>query len=159
LKSGPDNFGSSYEEEATTPKLKFETLIEESSVDSFMLGAFCEDQLIGIAGLSRAERRKTQHRGEIVQMYVNPEYRGQQIGEQLLRMVVDKAFELAGFEQLELGVVANNSSATRLYEKIGFEIYGVQKNYFKDGDRYWDQQFMQLFKDRYLAERAKREME
>jgi len=159
LKSFPDNFGSSYEEESATPKLKFETLIEESSVDSFMLGAFCEDQLIGMAGFSRADRRKTRHRGEIVQMYVNPNYRGQKIGENLLRMVVEKAFRIEGIEQLELGVVSNNSSATTLYEKIGFEVYGVQKNYFKDGERYWHQQFMQLFKARYLEERAKREME
>jgi ribosomal protein S18 acetylase RimI-like enzyme len=149
LKSFPESFGSTYEEESAVPKLKFETLIEESSVEGLIIGAFCEQQLIGIAGLIRDERRKTRHRGKIVQVYVNPDYRGQKVGENLMRMTVDTAFKTEGIEQLELAVVADNSSAIRLYEKIGFETYGEQKNYFKDGDRYAHQQFMQLFKGRY----------
>jgi len=159
LKNFPDNFGSTYEEESRTPKLKFETLIEESSVDCFMLGAFCEDQLIGLSGFIRAERRKTRHRGEIVQVYVVPKYRGQKVGENLVRMVVENAFKIEGIEQLQLSVVSNNSSATHIYKKIGFEVFGEQRNYFKDEGRYWHQQFMQLFKERYLEECAKREME
>lgn len=150
LKRFPDAFGSSYDEEATIHKLKFETLIEENTPDGFMLGAFSEDRLIGIAGFSRAERRKARHRGEIVQMYVDPQYRGEQIGENLLRMAIEMAFTMEGIEQIELGVVSNNTPATTLYEKIGFQIYGVQKNYFKDGEKYWNQQFMQFFKETYL---------
>jgi RimJ/RimL family protein N-acetyltransferase len=157
LKNFPDSFGSTYAEESITPRLKFETLIEQSSVNSFMFGAFCEGQLIGITGFHRAERRKTRHRGEIVQVYVDPKYRGQKVGENLVRMVVENAFEIEGIEQLELSVVANNSSATSIYKKLGFEIYGEQVNYFKDGARYWDQQFMELFKEKYLEERAKRQ--
>jgi ribosomal protein S18 acetylase RimI-like enzyme len=159
LKNFPDSFGSTYAEESINPKLKFETIIEENFGDSFMVGAFCEGQLIGITGFHRAERRKTRHRGEIVQVYVDPKYRGQKVGENLVRMVVENAFEIEGIEQLELSVVSNNISATSIYKKLGFEIYGEQKHYFKDGERVWDQQFMQLSKEHYLEGRAKQATE
>ena len=89
-------------------------------------------------------------------MYVDPAYRGQKVGEHLLRELVDNAFQLEGIEQIELDVIADNSPATRLYAKLGFEAIGVQRNYFKDGQRYWHQQFMQLFKESYLERRTKR---
>jgi RimJ/RimL family protein N-acetyltransferase len=46
-------------------------------------------------------------------------------------------------------LIAGNKAGQRLYEKIGFRTYGIQPKYFKIGDRYSDQQFMQLFKADY----------
>ncbi len=156
LQSSPDNFGSTYAEESKKPTLFFEALIEKGSQESFMFGAFDESRLIGIAGFIRFASPKIRHRGEIVQVYVDPAYRGQKVGEHLLRELVENAFQLEGIEQIELDVIADNSAATRLYAKLGFEAIGVQRNYFKDGQRYWHQQFMQLFKESYLEKRAKR---
>jgi ribosomal protein S18 acetylase RimI-like enzyme len=56
---------------------------------------------------------------------------------------------LEGIEQVQLSVIANNQTAIKLYEKIGFNTFGVQPRYFKAGDTYMDQQFMQLFKSEY----------
>lgn len=36
-----------------------------------------------------------------------------------------------GFEQLELGVYSDNVRAIHLYEKFGFERYGIQPRAFK----------------------------
>lgn len=149
LRRFPDNFGSRYEEEAAVPVLPFESYIREESPDHFIFGAYPNGKLVGIAGFSRRDRKKTRHRGEIVHMYVDPDHRGQRIGESLLREVIEAAFALDGIESLELSAVASNTSAQKLYEKIGFETFGIQKNYFKDGDRYWDQRFMQMPKNQY----------
>lgn len=153
LKNFPDAYGSLHAEEAAMPKLKFEPILEQDSDEGFIVGAFCGDELVGIVGFLRDRRHKTRHRGDIVQVYVDPAYRGQGIGEQLLREVVDIAFRMDGIEQLHLGVVSENLSAIRLYEKMGFEAYGIYRNHFRDGSRYWHQQYMQLFKDRYVAQR------
>ena len=155
LQISPDNFGSTYAEESVKTKLYFEALLEKGSQDSFMFGAFYEDRLIGIAGFIRFASAKIRHRGEIVQVYVDPAYRGQKVGEHLLRGLIEIVFQLEGVEQIELAVIAGNSPATRLYAKLGFEAIGVQRNYFKDGGRYWDQQFMQLSKESYRERRAK----
>jgi RimJ/RimL family protein N-acetyltransferase len=57
---------------------------------------------------------------------------------------------LGGVEQVHLTVVAENSAAVRLYERIGFTSFGVQKDYFKAGEKSWDQNFMQLRKGDFL---------
>lgn len=145
-------FGSTYEEESQLPKLKFEGYLETDSPDHFMFGAFDAGELIGITGFHRFTRQRDKHRGEVVQVYVDSRYRGQDVGEQLVRSVVEHAFSLEGIEQIQLSLIASNKSAGRLYEKVGFRTFGVQTRYFKMGDTYTDQQFMQLFKTDYQSE-------
>ena len=147
LKNAPDFFGSTYEEEILNPQFMFETYIETSSSDHVMFGAFDGQRLIGITGFNRMARERAMHRGEIVQVYVDPGYRGQNIGEKLLRQALAYAFQLEGVEQVQLSVIANNQRAIALYEKIGFKSFGIQPRYFKVGDSYLDQQFMQVFKN------------
>src|SRR6188474_1036867 len=83
LKNVPEYFGSTYEEEILNPKLMFETFIENDSPDHVMFGAFDVERLIGITGFNRMARQRAMHRGEIVQVYVDSNYRGQNIGENL----------------------------------------------------------------------------
>ncbi len=149
LKNVPGYFGSTYEEEVLNPKFIFETFIENGSPDHVMFGAFDEEQLIGITGFNRMARQRAMHRGELVQVYVDSNYRGQNIGEKLIRGVLNYAFTLDGIEQVQLSVIADNRAAIQLYEKVGFKTFGVQPRYFKAGDTYMDQQFMQLFKSDY----------
>src|SRR5215213_7400627 len=146
LKNASDYFGSTHEEEASNPRLKFETFIENKSQDHFMFGAFDHDDLIGITGFTRMIRQRDRHRGEVVQVYVDSKYRGQNVGEKLSRSVLEHAFALDGIEQVQLSAIAGNENAIKLYEKIGFRTFGIQKSYFKMGDIYTDQCFMQLFK-------------
>jgi RimJ/RimL family protein N-acetyltransferase len=149
LKNVPQYFGSTYEEEVLNPKFMFETFIESDSPDHVMFGAFDQGRLIGITGFNRMARQRAMHRGEIVQVYVDSDYRGQNLGEKLIRQALDYAFHLEGIEQVQLSVIAGNQTAMRLYEKLGFKTFGVQPRYFKVGDTYMDQQFMQLFKSEY----------
>jgi RimJ/RimL family protein N-acetyltransferase len=149
LKNAPQFFGSTYEEEVLNPKFMFEAFIESESADHVMFGAFDDDRLIGITGFNRMARRRAMHRGEIVQVYVDSSYRGQNIGEKLIRRALEYAFGLDGIEQVQLSVIAGNDKAIKLYEKFGFKTFGVQPRYFKVGDTYLDQQFMQLFKSDY----------
>jgi ribosomal protein S18 acetylase RimI-like enzyme len=115
-----------------------------------MFGAFDDKRLIGITGFNRMARQRAMHRGEVVQVYVDSKYRGQNIGEKLIRRVLEYAFALDGIEQVQLSVIAGNQTAIKLYEKIGFKTFGVQPRYFKVGETYMDQQFMQLFKSDYF---------
>jgi len=151
LQNFPDSFGTLYEDEVGKPKLYFEELIEQDTPDVFFFGAFAGDDLIGIAGFVRGSRTKTRHRGELVAMYVNPDFHGRWVGENLVRALAKVAFQIEGIEQVHLTVVADNAAAVKLYERIGFETFGVQENYFKAGGKYWNQRFMQLMKERFLA--------
>src|SRR5215207_11595246 len=94
LKNAPDYFGSTYEEEVSNPKFMFETFIENGSPGHVMFGAFTEERLIGITGFNRMARQRAMHRGELVQVYVESSYRGQNIGEKLIRRILEYAFAL-----------------------------------------------------------------
>lgn len=148
LKNFPDNFGSTFDEESKVNELKFETYLKEENTDNFMFGAFNGENLIGVCGFSRETRNKTKHRGEIVQMYVNPDYSGKNIGFDLLQKTVEKALESLEIEQIVLSLVAENQGANKLYKKIGFVEYGFLQNYFKQGERYWNQRFMVLQREK-----------
>lgn len=70
------------------------------------------------------------------------EYCGRGLGEILLRELMHAAAS-AGYDQLELEVVADNVRAISLYEKCGFTRYGTRPNAFryKDGS-YADEHLM-----------------
>jgi len=147
LKNFPDNFGATYEEQSVLPKLAWEEFIEQQSPDKFTVGAFDGDALIGICSVNLETRKKTRHMGEIVQMYVKPEYAGQKVGLRLLQAAINKAFEYPHVEQLTLNVLTTNVAANRIYEKAGFTEYGLLKRNFKTESGYMDQRQMILFKD------------
>jgi len=108
------------------------------------MGAFDGEQLIGLCGFHSDGRLKTKHRGEIVQMYVHPDYAGKQIGPALLRKTIEKAFLKPETELITLGVVNENTRAIKLYEQIGFREYGRMTHFFKKDTTYLGQRFMIL---------------
>ena len=143
----PDKFGTTYEDEVVKPVLFMESMLLEENPNIFMFGAFDGEACIGLCGFIREGRTRTLHRGELVQMYVHPNYHGKGIGQQLVQHTIDQAFGMSGIEQISLSAVANNIAAIRLYERSGFEHYGLAKNYFRvDDNTYTDQVFMICYK-------------
>ena len=61
---------------------------------------------------------------------VRQEYSGYGLGSLMVDIAVKQAKE-NGFEQIELGVFSDNNKAIHLYEKFGFEKYGIQPRAFK----------------------------
>jgi len=151
LKNHPENFGSNFKEESAKPKLAFETYIQEQSADKFILGAFDNEKLIGICGFFREEKKKCNHFGTIIQMYVRKAYGGKGVGLNLLRAVIEEAFKIPEVEQVILGVVTTNISANKIYEEAGFKEYGLHRKYFKEGEQYFDQRFMILYREDYKS--------
>lgn len=147
LQQYPDNFGSTYEEEQNAGSLKLSKAINEPDDHNFVFGAFdAAGQLIGICGFVSEPRLKTQHRGEIVQMFVEPAYNGQGAGKELLQRCIVKAFANDRTEQIILSAVASNQKAVALYKQVGFVEYGRLENYFKWGNTCTTQTFLYLDK-------------
>jgi ribosomal protein S18 acetylase RimI-like enzyme len=153
LRTFPEFFGNTFEEQSNLPKLPFENAIAEGSDDNFIFGGFVDSELIAIAGFKRGDRRKTRHRGELVQVYTSPDFQGRGIGENLVRLVIETALDLSGVRSVELSMIADNDLARRLYEKLGFETYSVRSDYFRLGERSWNQRFMEVSKEKYLEHR------
>ena len=66
---------------------------------------------------------------DISNIVVHKDFRGQKIGSLLLKSLIDLAYSL-NLKIMNLEVRKSNVSAIKLYEKFGFEVYGVRKNYY-----------------------------
>ena len=64
---------------------------------------------------------------------VQPEFRMQGIGEDLLRSALAAAAE-KGARVATLEVRESNDPAVKLYEKLGFEVVGSRPRYYRDND-------------------------
>ncbi|MHA1238940.1 MAG: GNAT family N-acetyltransferase [Candidatus Odinarchaeia archaeon] len=71
-------------------------------------------------------------KGHVVSIAVLEEYRGNKIGEALLREAI-AAMEAQGVDEEILEVRTTNYDALRLYEKMGFKIVRTLKGYYRDG--------------------------
>ena len=138
LKEYPYHFGSTYERESKLEKLFFEECLENGNPNTFIIGVFNEQVCIGIGAFIRQSSEKSKHRGAIIQMYVTPSYQGKGIGKEIVRRILDKAFNEIGVELITLGVIASNIAGVKAYKQMGFEEYGRMKNYFKLENGYLD---------------------
>ena len=64
---------------------------------------------------------------------VHPEFRLNGIGEDLLRMALSDA-QMKGAQIATLEVRESNAAAISLYEKLGFEVVGNRKGYYRDNN-------------------------
>jgi ribosomal-protein-alanine N-acetyltransferase len=62
---------------------------------------------------------------------VHPDYRGQKIGEKLVRAMLQTAKE-SKTAHITLEVRASNKVARKLYNKLGFTDSGIRKGYYAD---------------------------
>jgi ribosomal-protein-alanine N-acetyltransferase len=67
----------------------------------------------------------------ITNIAVLPQYRGQRLGEALLKEVINKARDL-GANTMTLEVRVSNEVAKKLYRRHGFQNGGIRKRYYTD---------------------------
>lgn len=89
-----------------------------------------DGKIVGTAGIGqKSPKFKLRHRCEFG-ISIDKSYWGLGIGRALTEACVECAGK-AGYEQIELEVVAENDRAVRMYEKAGFTEYGRNPRDFK----------------------------
>jgi ribosomal protein S18 acetylase RimI-like enzyme len=145
LQQCPEAFGSDYDREARFSK---ETVIERLQPvegQRATVGAFGEDgRLWGIAAAIRMGTMKEQHKADVCRVFVHPEARGGGTARQLMTELIRLAQGWPGVEQLRLAVNAANEPARRLYQALGFQVYGTERESLKWNGVYYDEELMVL---------------
>jgi RimJ/RimL family protein N-acetyltransferase len=144
LKDNPEAFGSTYEETLERGKEIMQQRLLKPHAETFYIGAFEEERLVGMVGFFRENGLKGQHKGYIISMYTASEQRGKGVGKALVAESIAQARAIPGVEQLHLAVVTTNTAARQLYQSLGFEVYGLEPHALKQGGQYWDEELMIL---------------
>jgi putative acetyltransferase len=82
-----------------------------------LLLAYMDGRAVGCAGV----RRQGPDTAELKRMYVQPEYRGHQVGRMLLEQSILAATRL-GYKKIRLDTLASMTGARKLYEAFGFGV-------------------------------------
>ena len=99
-------------------------LRELYSDDGYIPTAFDGEKIVGFAIFHRIGEE-----GEIFNIAVSPEYRGQGVGSRILEAVIRNAM-LNMVKKVFLEVRPSNEPAIALYKKYGFKQVGRRKNYY-----------------------------
>ena len=100
------------------------------SVNEVEILAEIDGVIVGMAGIDAVgDKNKIRHRAEFG-ISIDQDYWNLGIGTALTDACIECARN-AGYEQIELSVVAENETAIRMYGKAGFEEYGRNPRGFK----------------------------
>ena len=144
LEMEPMAFSSSAEEHRLTTTDAVAVRLGSGSGESFVLGAFADGKLAGMAGFLRSPEAKTRHKGCIWGVYVTPEHRRKGIGRALILELLRRARSQPQLEQLTLAVAEGQTAARNLYLQLGFRIYGREHQAIKRAQIYADEDLMSL---------------
>ncbi len=146
LKEYPTIFSSSYEIELHWPLEAFVDRLPDTpeSTDSFILGCFVDDNLVGSIGFFRYEGPKIEHIGRIVGVHVAAEHQGRGYGRAMAAAVLERARRVPGLSIIQLTATTTNERAVSLYASFGFEICGTTPRAILVDGQYIDEHLMVL---------------
>lgn len=139
LETEPQAFGSVYDVEALRPIEAF----AERLATAVVFGAYQDSRIVGMAGFKRESGLKDAHKAFVWGVFVESDYRKMGVGQALISALIVVA--RAEVEQLTLAVISENKTAISLYERNGFQIYGVEPRALKSAAGYVDEALMVLF--------------
>ncbi len=120
--------------------------LPRSSSESFTLGGFYGDRLVGIVSFERegSDRVKARHKGRVYRMLVDASYRSQGVARLLLTDLLRRIRDMQGLDLVTLTVMSHNDRARSLYESFGFRVYGTEPAAVYRNNEYRDEDLMVL---------------
>jgi ribosomal protein S18 acetylase RimI-like enzyme len=144
LETEPMAFSSSASAHRMTTPDSAKGRLASPDGESFVLGAFVDGELVGMAGFFRSPEEKTRHKARIWGVYVKGAHRGKGIGRALMEEILRRAQLQSDVEQVTLAVASGQAAARKLYLQLGFQIYGREPEALKVSETYADEEFMTL---------------
>ena len=121
-----DSFTSTPQERALEPDSWWRGRTDDASGLTSAWGAFAEEELVGTVSVEYNAKTKTRHKGLIVAMFVQEQYRGQGLARKLMSAAIEHGMARQGLRLLQLEVTQGNAPAEQLYQSLGFVPFGVE---------------------------------
>jgi ribosomal protein S18 acetylase RimI-like enzyme len=144
LQNSPEAFSSSAEDHQSLKMEDVRKRIDASNAGFFIVGAFADGRLAGMAGFHREQGMKSRHKGRVWGVYLTPELRGKGVGRKLLDEVLKRGSMIEGVEQILISVATTQTAAAKLYRSLGFELFGREPRALKVDGHYIDEEHLIL---------------
>jgi ribosomal protein S18 acetylase RimI-like enzyme len=136
LKDSPTAFSSTYAKESKLPDEECQRRAAHwNGENGIGLLAMDKEYACGLVFCFREEQdpepKQDRGRGDIVSMWVDPQFRRSGVGKELIDAVAEWAAD-SGIGELKLMVTSVNKGATAFYERLGFTMTGVTGPYPND---------------------------
>ena len=106
--------------------------------NNITLIARLEERIVGHLRLFRIPFERRKGVGEVL-IYVHQDFQNLGLGSRMMRKAIELEKE-QGFQRIGLTVVADNHSAIKVYEKVGFKKEGIaRETFYGDDHRYHDE--------------------
>lgn len=139
LNTDPAAFGSSFEEEVLFSQKEWKKRIHD------ILFATFNNKPVGMIVYVFEEKLKIKHIANIYGVFVKKEFRGQKIGEQLIKNAISVISKRKDIIKIKLNVNPDQKSAVKLYEKYGFKITGKYSKELYVCGNFYDELIMEKF--------------
>ena len=141
LRLHPEAFVAAYEDEVAFDRAQ---IVERLTAPGFTrFGGFGDGELVGLSGLQIRPGGKERHKARLFSMYVDAAHRRSGLAERLVDAVIAGARK-GGAVVLQLSVVVGNARAQRLYRRMGFTVYGVERRSLLVDGVFFDEELMEL---------------
>lgn len=139
-------------DERVNPYLNFEVMDKDSFLSVFQelmnddqLFVYEDDHCILATCVVIRQKRRVAHAATIGTLATHPDFHGQGIGTRFMKDLLQK-LKNEGIQRVDLYVEADNPVAQKFYGKLGFQLEGVLKKYFKRSyeKHYVDEHLMAL---------------
>lgn len=144
LEREPASFGESVREFLSVPVATHAQRIKDGGDESFIVGAFEGESLVGMSGFFRELRDKRRQKGTIWGVYVSPDYRGRGVARAVMNALLGSIRELPGMVCVYLTVTSSNTAARELYLSLGFRSFGVEPKALAIDGAFFDEEHMVL---------------
>lgn len=109
---------------------------DKSHIKSCRLVAEEDGKIIGWAAMGNYSSRCVYCGVAEVSIYIKGDSRGKQVGEKLLRELIEES-EQEGYWTLQSGIVEINKASIALHKKVGFRMVGYREKIARDHDGTW----------------------
>ena len=143
LRNHPEAFAMDYAANLAKPMTYWIEQLNSISPDLAKIIYFAvhNEGLVGMCGISRRNSPKIQHNASFWGVYVQPDWRGVHIAEELITACIDWA-RIQAVKTVKIAVVTTNTVAIRCYTRCGFKVYGIEPQALYYNDAFYDELLM-----------------
>ncbi len=106
----------------------------------------CKDKNEPVGCIDLFDFEPNHQRAGVGVLIADKNERGKGYASEALKLLIDYCFSTLNLHQLYCNIATDNEASVLLFQKHGFQITGIKKQWVRDGEKFKDELLLQLIK-------------